>query len=647
MEIEHHALTNLVCHYHRHFKITAQDRASMLAYVAFDVSVADIWPTLCAGGTVTIPPKGILLDPDGLIEWLAEEEITLAFVPTGLVEILFTRPWPQAMKLRYLVTGGDRLRTRPPAGLPFTVLNGYGPTENTVFCTIGEVAPVTGPGQFPSIGRPVDNTTAYVLDEELRPMPENVAGELYVGGEQVARGYVGRPELTAERFLPDPFSDQPKARMYQTGDWVRWLPNGELEFLGRKDGQIQIRGRRVELGEIEAAVLAQGEVLQVCCVPWLEAGMPAAVIAHIVPVPNTSDLPDKLRTYLQTCLPDYMVPREFVLHENLPLTPQGKLNRAALINFQAAKPVTSAITPRDDLERALALLWQTLLPGNSSPNDTFAGLGGDSMQAIKLMIGVEEIIGQSLEISTFLVKPTFVGLCEAVKARLAGNEFQPTLALRKQGTRLPLICLYGHGGDIGAYFQLAEALGDDQPVFGIRSPALENMARLPQSIEQAAAELIPWIKKIQPKGAPALVGYSWSGLLVYEVARQLKQTDGVECFTVVIGSSAPVPVKSFTYRLKHFMRNLPSWFWNLATDHQGRRQRLARWRDMAATTKQNLSEPVSPYDKDETLTPISRYLLGLGQKYQPPPHGDVTVEVIREREDYNPSRASPACLEHR
>ena len=372
VEIEHHALTNYVCCCRQRFDITAQDRASMLAYVSFDVSVSDIWPTLCAGGVLVIPPAGILFRPDGLIEWLTVEKITLAYVPPGPLEIILHRTWPEGIKLRFLVTGGDRLRVRPPSYLPFSVINGYGPTENTVFCTWSVVLPEDGSNQAPPIGGPFANNTAYVLDEELQPVPVGVAGELYVGGEQVARGYLGRPDLTAERFLPDPFSKRTGARMYRTGDWVRWLPDGQLDFIGRKDGQIQIRGQRVELGEIEAALFAHGGIRQVCCVPWLDDGMPTAVIAHIVPRHHAGDISDELHSYLQPLLPDHMVPAKFVSHERLPVTPQGKLDRAALIALQSTKPAQppQIATSGNELENKLARLWHTMLPAAAtSPPD--------------------------------------------------------------------------------------------------------------------------------------------------------------------------------------------------------------------------------------------------------------------------------------
>jgi len=634
VEIEHHSLTNLVCHFLRHFQLTPKDRSSMLAHLAFDGSVGDIWPVLCAGGTLVVPPREIRTDPDGLIRWLARQEVTVSFVPTGLAEILITRPWPEKMKLRYLLTGGDRLRVRPPVGLSFTFINGYGPTEGTVFATFSVVTPAGGGP--PAIGRPLDNIRAYVLDQKRQPLPVGAAGELYLGGEQVARGYFGRPELTRQRFLPDPFSSHPEAWMYCTGDWVRWLPEGELEFLGRKDDQIKIRGYRVELGEIEAVLFAHDAVRQVCCVPRLIDGMPTAVVAHVVPKNHDGNVVEILRAYAQTQLPEYMVPAQFVLHERLPLTPQGKADRAAMSAMKLENKATSdAAAASDGVAKALENLWQTLLPaaGSSHQDATFAMLGGDSLLAVRLMLGVEEITGQPLEVSAFLIQPTFTGLCQAVKTRMARAGFQPVLTLRKHGTRPPLFFLYGHNGDIEFYFNLAEALGEDQPIYGIRSPVLENPTHLPPSIEAAAAEAVGFIRKIQPEGAPALVGYSWAGLLAFEVARQLADAEGVRCFTALIGTDSPLPPTSFFSRLGHFIRHFPLWFWRLMTDGQGRRHRLARWREMARGTAQSLAE-VSVEMPDWAKSPVSRHLIGLMEKYRPLPKAELTVDVFRERHEY-------------
>ena len=635
VEIEHHSLTNLVCYYHQRLNLSRSDRASMLAYVAFDASIADVWPVLCAGGSVVIPPKGLLLNPDRLIAWLAAEEITLTFVPTGLAEILFGRPWPEQTKLRFLITGGDRLRVRPPPGLPFVVLNGYGPTENTVFSTWSVVSPLNGDVQPPPIGRPIGNTTAYVLNEDLQPVSMSEAGELYVGGEQVARGYVGRSEWTRERFLPDPFVSKPGARMYRTGDWVRWLPDGELDFLGRKDGQIQIRGRRVELGEIEAVLFAHGGVRRVCCVPWLDDGMPCGVIAHIVPESQSAGLPETLREYLEARLPNYMVPSKFILHEDLPLTPQGKLDREALIKLQpAAQKSFPAALHADGLEQALARLWHSLLPAaeSSPPETTFLDLGGDSLLLMKLMLGVGEIINLPLEGSTFLMKPTFAGLCEAVKMRLTETEFQPVLTFRKSGTRPPLFFLYGHNGDVQFYFDLVEALGNDQPAYGIRSPALQDLNRLPHSIEQAATEALGWIRKVQPEGSLALVGYSWASLVAFEIARQIVRSEGIYSFAALIGPEAPSRRANFASRAAHFLRFFPPWFWQLIRDNTNRKQRFKRCLAMA------FALPVdNPPLEDWAANPVSRHMISLMGKYQPFPKSDVTVDLFREQDDYQPN----------
>ncbi|HEU5395954.1 MAG TPA: amino acid adenylation domain-containing protein, partial [Verrucomicrobiae bacterium] len=542
VEIEHHALVNFVWNCHQRFKMSATDRSSLLAYVGFDASMADIWPVLCAGGTLVAPPRGILLDPERLIGWLAEEGITFTFIGTGLAEMLVTRQWPKGMKLKTLITGGDRLRTRPTVSLPFAFHNGYGPTENTVFSTWSEVRPHAEDSSVPPIGRPLLNTTAYILDLELKPVPPGEPGELYVGGEQVARGYLGRPELTRERFLPDPFSPRPGARMYRTGDWARWRPDGDIDFLGRKDDQIQIRGRRVELGEVEGTLFDNPAVRQVCCVPRMDGDMPSGIVAHIVPADGDGGLSDELRSYLSSRLPDYMIPAKFIFHEALPLTPQGKVNRAALIQSPSAiPPAPIAVAGETHLEQALARLWHSILPAAaaSPPDATFLELGGDSLMAIRLMLGVEEITQLTVETSTFLAQPTFAGLCAMVKERQARTAFQPVLTLRRQGNRPPLFFLYGHTGDVEINIHLVEALGNDQPILGVRSPALQDGNHLPESIEAAAAQALKSIREIQPHGPPALAGYSLAGLLAFEIARQLKQSEGIDPFVGLLGTAAP------------------------------------------------------------------------------------------------------------
>jgi aspartate racemase len=384
-------------------------------------------------------------------------------------------------------------------------------------------------------------------------------------------------------------------------------------------------------------------VLQACCLPRLENGLATSIVAHIVPARSGDGLADELRSRLGERLPSYMLPAQFVLHRDLPLTPYGKVDRRALTDshLKAAEPARIE-TNGDGLDLALSRLWNSLLPAASSspPDAVFSSLGGDSLLTVKLMLGVEEIINQRLEVSNFLIQPTFPGLCQAVRERMSRTEFQPVLTLRKQGTRPPLFCLYQHQGDMDVYFSLAEALGDDQPVYGIRSPGLQDQSRLPVSIEAAAAEITGWIRKIQPRGAPAVIGYSWAGLLAFEVARQMAPSDGRTGFTALVGTDAPMQPTNFLSRLSHFARNFPPWIWQLFLDHENRWRRLARWQEMARGTKENLEEARLP-EPSWTSSPISIHLVGLMGKYCPLPPANVVVDLFRERDSYQPKPPHP------
>jgi thioesterase domain-containing protein len=269
-----------------------------------------------------------------------------------------------------------------------------------------------------------------------------------------------------------------------------------------------------------------------------------------------------------------------------------------------------------------------------------AGSGGDSLLIVRLLLGVQEIIGHPLEPSAFLAQPTFPGLCQAVKAQMAQAEFQEVLILRKHGSRPPLFLLYGLSGDIEVYFGLAEALGDDQPVYGIRSTALDHLSRLPSSMEEAAREIVRNIRKIQPKGAPAMVGYCWAGQLAFAVSRQLAETEGVHCFTAAIGTDAPRRATSAAFRAAYFIRFFPHWLWGLICDTENRRRRIRNLWGAAAAKNKNTQEKevITP---EWFSSPIARHLMTLTKKYCPLPKIDAPIEVFREREEYRP-QAHPA-----
>jgi amino acid adenylation domain-containing protein len=632
VEIEHHSLTHLVCVYQRWPGLTAHDRVPLIANVAFDASVADLWPCLCSGGTVLIPPRHLTTDLDGLIQWMAIEGATHAFMPVGLAEVMLTRPWPDWIALRLLAAGGDTLHVRPPAGLPFAVLNQYGPTENTVDSTWALVAPGDH-SERPPIGRPIGNVKAYVLDENRQPVPHGVEGELYLGGEQVARGFINHPELTARQFLADPFDGRPGARMYRTGDWVKMRPDGQLDFIGRHDSQIQIGARRVELGEIEQALHGHPAVKQACCESLLAGGIATGVVAHVstheVQPPR---LAETLREYLAERLPAYMVPAEFLFYERLPLTSRGKVDRAALRARAPEGPTHfEQSLPEGSRERNIARLWFELLPTASRAriDSTFDSLGGDSLQALKLMLGVEEITGRRIPLSTFLLDPTLPGLLRMV-AGLQPNEDKRVIALRQGGDLPPIFCMYGIDGDIYHYLELAKALGDDQPVLGIRSLALTDIDKLPESMEEAGARALRWLRETHPHQPPALIGFSWGGILAFEVARQWIESEGTEPFVVMVGAPAPRRHADALHRLGHLVRWLPSW--SMA---KLRERRLSTLTGMGRRLMRFISKDPAEVqseipEADWASTPIARHFIALEDRYQPAVEKPFEVHLFRE-----------------
>ncbi len=631
VEVEHHSLTNLVCVYHAWLGLTPADRGTVLVNIAFDVSVVDLWPVLCAGGAILVAPKELGVDLDGLIQWLAAERVTYSFIPTALIELLLARPWPREMALRFLCTGGDTLHVQPPPGLSFQVINAYGPAESTVISTWSVLAPGTD-GRQPPIGRPLANVKIYILDEEGHPVPPGHEGELYLGGEQVARGYLNRPELTGERFLTDHFAAMPGSRMYRTGDWVRQRPDGELDFVGRRDRQVQIRGRRVELGEIEHVLHRHPSVCQASCEPVLEGKTVTGVVAHVVANQSQMKLGEALRAHLAGCLPAYMVPKGFIFHERLPLTERGKVDRAAL---RAAIPTKvthfESSLPEGSPKRAIAHLWFQLLPlaAEAEIHASFDELGGDSLHAVNLLLGVEKISGRRILVSDFMVDPTLPGLLRLVENRQPEKGKQ-LIAFQPAGQRPPVFCLYGIYGDVYHYLELSKALGPDQPVFGIRCDALDDLNQLPKSMEEAGASALRSIREQYPDCVPVLVGYSWSGMLAFEVARQWLRGGGAAPLVAMISAAGPDRQTTIVYRVWHFFRWLPTWFMRKtkqAWQHTPT-QMLRRLLRFLVMDPAEIELPIT--NEKWAASPVAQHLIALKHRYHPAREIPVDIHLFRE-----------------
>jgi amino acid adenylation domain-containing protein len=423
--VTHDNLTNLVGWHQCAIKVTHSDRATQLASPAFDAAVWEVWPYLAAGACVAIPDEDTRADPIQLSKWLLAERITVSYVPTPMAEVLMTLDWPSTTALRTILTGGDTLHRYPAPALPFEVVNNYGPTETTVVATSGVVPPSERCFTIlPSIGRPISNVFVYLLDEDRNPVPPGELGELYIGGRGVARGYLNREELTAERFVPDPFIGRPGARMYRTGDLGRTRPDGDIEFAGRTDDQVKIRGYRIELGEVEAVLSSHPNVRQAAVIARDDSPAGKRLVAYVVLDDPSAAVQETLQGFLRGLLPAYMVPGVIISMPQLPLTTNGKVDRRALPAPTAGATNSSqpGATARTLIEGQLASMVAALLQLESvGLDDNFFLLGGHSLLAAQLLVQVRDRFGVDLELRTLFERPTVAGLSSAVEQQIVAG----------------------------------------------------------------------------------------------------------------------------------------------------------------------------------------------------------------------------------
>ncbi len=407
--ITHGSLLNLVYWHQRAFAVTADDRATQIASPAFDAMGWELWPYLTLGASIYLPSEDTRVDPLLLRDWLVDCGITITFLPTMLAESAMTLKWPSTTALRYLLTGGDALHHYPPPSLPFTLVNNYGPTEATVVATSGHVFPAAQADGRPPIGYPIANTEIYILDECLQQVPTGTAGELHIGGVGLAQSYLNRPDLTGEKFIPHPFSNEPGARLYKTGDLARYLPDGQIAFLGRIDHQIKIRGYRIEPGEIVSVLNRHPAVQASVVVAREDTPGDKRLVAYLVPVPGAHISPPSLLDLLVTYLPDYMIPSAFVRLEELPVTPNGKVNRSALpvpdaTNLLQDEVATAPSTPTEEL--VAGIIASLLDIEQVRRDDNFFMLGGHSLLGTQVIARVADTFGVDLPLRALFIAPT-------------------------------------------------------------------------------------------------------------------------------------------------------------------------------------------------------------------------------------------------
>ena len=420
VELTHGGLLNLIFWHRQAYRVGPDDKATHLAGVGFDAAVWELWPYLTAGACLHLPDDETRMAPEKLRDWIASRAITLTFVPTPMAEKLVALPWPEKLALRAMLTGGDRLTCEVSPGLPFPLVNHYGPTENTVVTTCGTVEASRAGGKAPPIGKPIANTQVYLLDEKQKPVPVGTMGEIYIGGDGLARGYHRRPELTAEKFIANPFSGHAGGRLYKSGDLARYLPTGELEFLGRNDDQVKLRGYRIELGEIEMVLARHPGVAAAVVLARTDGASEKRLVAYVTtrePVPTVSGL----RDHLKKLLPDYMVPATFVMLAEFPLTANGKIDRSAL---PAPETSSAAVDEEDaatslELEQTVARIVGALLKvKHVDAQANFFDLGGHSLLATQLIARVRDEFGVDLPLRIVFEAPTVSELAAEIKQML-------------------------------------------------------------------------------------------------------------------------------------------------------------------------------------------------------------------------------------
>jgi thioesterase domain-containing protein/acyl carrier protein len=539
--VEHSQLASFVEAQLRAGWMARGDRVLHFASVAFDTCIGEIFPALCVGATIVIRPDVVMTPDAGFRKLLEEHRVSYVDVPTAFwhewVKEISASRFPVIPSLDRVVIGGEaanpaRVREwfEGPYARGVKLVNAYGPTETTVTSVFAELDAELDPRyDLVRIGRPMANARVYILDGHLQLVPTGSRGEIYIGGAGVARGYLDKPALTEERFLPDPFSDEPGARIYRTGDLGRWREDGDIEYLGRDDFQVKIRGFRIELGEIEARLRGCEGVRDAVVVAGTEAGVPARLVAYTVAEPGGPVIcAPALRQALARVLPEYMLPSAFVLLDVLPLTSRGKLDRKALPAPDRDSMAARAYeAPRSETEIGLAAIWQELLGVPAvGLHDHFFELGGHSLLAVRMAARVQERFGKSVSLGDLFGYPTMEAFAQRVENLGEGDASSPMVVIREAACTSRTWFFHAVDGGVRYAAELARWMDDDVSVIAFEAFPLVREGTLPRTLEALAALYAARIRGVQPAGPHTLVGWSAGGLLAFEVARQLLEAGG-------------------------------------------------------------------------------------------------------------------------
>ena len=543
------------------YGIERSDRVLQFSSISFDIAVEEIFPTWFAGATVVLRSDQMSLAATDFLRWIGQQGITVLDLPTAywheLVHEVTESHEELPERLRLVIVGGEKASASAYAswlkagGSRVRWVNTYGPTEASVIVSAYEPDPSQPfPDNLP-IGRPIANVRLYVLDSELQPVAVGEPGELHIGGAGVARGYLNHPELTDAKFIADPFTQDGHARLYKTGDIVRYLPDGNIEFQGRIDFQVKIRGFRIELGEIEAALEKHPGVAQ-AVVTAREMSGEKRLAGYIVALPDATTATE-LRRHLKSSLPEYMVPADFVFLKSFPLTPNGKVDRRALPAPEPSEvgAAEDFVAARDAFESRMVSLWEQVLGKRPiGVRDNFFELGGHSLLAVRLTSRIEKQFGKKLTITALLQAPTVESLVSLLREE--NSAWSPLVPLQTNGTKPIFFFVHGLGGTVMRFHELARHMVPDQPFFCFQAQGMDGKLPCLNSVEDMAALYLEHLRAAQPEGPYFLGGYSFGGLVALEMARRLMSAQEEVRALTLVDTYLPTPTRGQSLLGKFF-----------------------------------------------------------------------------------------------
>jgi surfactin family lipopeptide synthetase A len=541
VQIEHRSVVNFLLSMQREPGLTSADRLLAVTTLSFDIAGLEVYLPLSVGAQVAIADRNATCDGNALAKLLEKHRISVMQATPATWRLLLESGWKGSRNVKALV-GGEAVSPQLARDLQrrcASVWNMYGPTETTIWSSICQLN--GSDDRTVPIGRPIANTTFYILDESRRPVDIGCEGELYIGGAGLARGYWRRPELSADKFVPDCFSTEADARLYRTGDLARYRNDGAVEFLGRIDNQVKVRGFRIELGEIEAALEQHPDIRQAVAVAREDKPEQKELVAYLIARPESAVTCSALRTHLRRTLPEYMIPSAFVQLGVFPLTPNGKVDRRALpapkvSDFALQQDYRPAITPT---ETKLVRLWEDVL--GISPvgvRTSFFDLGGQSLLAARLFMKISREFGRDLPLAVLFQAPTIEQLARVLDQQSASPLYATLVTIRPHGVKSPFFCVHGGEGNTLFLHRLAREMDSEQPFYGLEPEGLDGRRFSRTTVEQMAMHYLSEIRKVQPKGPYYLGGYCFGGLVAFEMARLLEQQD--ENAAIIALFSAPL-----------------------------------------------------------------------------------------------------------